>query len=103
MDDPTPVPQVGSGLSRRGLLGAGAGALAGVLMGTAGSEVLAEQLTMLSLTEPITNPLAAYPSRDWEHVYRDLYTACLLYTSDAADDLPSVDLGGPRVLKKKKK
>ena len=29
-------------------------------------------------------------------------TACLLYTSDAADDLLCVDLGGRRILKKKK-
>ena len=28
-------------------------------------------------------------------------TACLLYTSDAADDLLRVDLGGPRLIKKK--
>ena len=28
---------------------------------------------------------------------------CLLYTSDAADEEDSVDLGGPRVIKKKKK
>ena len=28
---------------------------------------------------------------------------CLLYTSDAADDLPCVDLGGRRSIKKKKK
>eukprot|EP00657_Telonema_sp_P-1_P002414 TRINITY_DN15610_c0_g1_i1.p2 TRINITY_DN15610_c0_g1~~TRINITY_DN15610_c0_g1_i1.p2 ORF type:complete len:101 (+),score=40.93 TRINITY_DN15610_c0_g1_i1:172-474(+) len=28
---------------------------------------------------------------------------CLLYTSDAADDLLCVDLGGRRVIKKKKK
>ena len=27
--------------------------------------------------------------------------ACLLYTSDAADDLPCVDLGGRRIIKKK--
>ena len=27
---------------------------------------------------------------------------CLLYTSDAADDLPCVDLGGRRLIKKKK-
>ena len=27
--------------------------------------------------------------------------ACLLYTSDAADDLPCVDLGGSRIIKKK--
>ena len=29
--------------------------------------------------------------------------ACLLYTSDAADEEDSVDLGGRRILKKKKK
>ena len=27
-------------------------------------------------------------------------TACLLYTSDAADDTPCVDLGGRRIIKK---
>ena len=29
------------------------------------------------------------------------YTYCLLYTSDAADDLTRVDLGGRRIIKKK--
>ena len=29
------------------------------------------------------------------------WCACLLYTSDAADDLPCVDLGGRRIIKKK--
>eukprot|EP00831_Metopus_contortus_P014026 TRINITY_DN15762_c0_g1_i2.p3 TRINITY_DN15762_c0_g1~~TRINITY_DN15762_c0_g1_i2.p3 ORF type:complete len:100 (+),score=15.19 TRINITY_DN15762_c0_g1_i2:159-458(+) len=29
-------------------------------------------------------------------------TICLLYTSDAADDTPCVDLGGRRIIKKKK-
>ena len=28
---------------------------------------------------------------------------CLLYTSDAADDMQCVDLGGRRIIKKKKK
>src|SRR5665809_133645 len=32
-----------------------------------------------------------------------LGTYCLLYTSDAADDLLCVDLGGRRIIKKKKK
>ena len=32
-----------------------------------------------------------------------LWTICLLYTSDAADDLLCVDLGGRRIIKKKKK
>ena len=31
------------------------------------------------------------------------FIVCLLYTSDAADDLLCVDLGGRRVIKKKKK
>ena len=38
--------------------------------------------------------------------FADAYSAyqeyiCLLYTSDAADDLPCVDFGGRRILKKK--
>ena len=31
------------------------------------------------------------------------HAACLLYTSDAADERSSVDLGGRRIIKKKKK
>ena len=34
---------------------------------------------------------------------RDFSRTCLLYTSDAADDLLCVDLGGRRIIKKKKK
>ena len=33
----------------------------------------------------------------------DQYLVCLLYTSDAADDLLCVALGGPRITKKKTK
>ena len=33
----------------------------------------------------------------------DTYYACLLYTSDAADERSSVDLGGRRIIKKQKK
>ncbi|VTU59916.1 hypothetical protein AMBR_DPAELIID_02779 [Lacticaseibacillus rhamnosus] len=32
----------------------------------------------------------------------NLQNICLLYTSDAADDTPCVDLGGRRIIKKKK-
>ena len=32
-----------------------------------------------------------------------LWNVCLLHTSDAADDLLCVDLGGRRIIKKKKK
>ena len=35
------------------------------------------------------------------HASRSTYS-CLLYTSDAADDLLCVDLGGRRIIKKKK-
>ena len=35
------------------------------------------------------------------HIVVCLYD-CLLYTSDAADDLLCVDLGGRRIIKKKK-
>ena len=31
------------------------------------------------------------------------YAGCLLYTSDAADERSSVDLGGRRIIKKKKR
>ena len=34
---------------------------------------------------------------------RHLFQTCLLYTSDAADDLLCVDLGGRRIIKKKNK
>eukprot|EP00831_Metopus_contortus_P077798 TRINITY_DN7392_c0_g1_i2.p4 TRINITY_DN7392_c0_g1~~TRINITY_DN7392_c0_g1_i2.p4 ORF type:complete len:100 (-),score=23.23 TRINITY_DN7392_c0_g1_i2:96-395(-) len=34
---------------------------------------------------------------------RNMKYTCLLYTSDAADDTPCVDLGGRRIIKKKKK
>ena len=33
---------------------------------------------------------------------RDHHHVCLLYTSDAADERSSVDLGGRRIIKKKK-
>ena len=32
-----------------------------------------------------------------------LFIGCLLYTSDAADERSSVDLGGRRIIKKKNK
>ena len=34
-------------------------------------------------------------------IINDQHPACLLYTSDAADDLLCVDLGGRRIIKKK--
>ena len=35
--------------------------------------------------------------------YNPLFICCLLYTSDAADERSSVDLGGRRIIKKKKR
>ena len=37
------------------------------------------------------------------HVAADQQEHCLLYTSDAADERSSVDLGGRRIIKKKNK
>ena len=34
------------------------------------------------------------------HFNLRVYLACLLYTSDAADDMQCVDLGGRRIIKK---
>src|SRR5680860_1706519 len=39
---------------------------------------------------------------DFRSDWADLPHTCLLYTSDAADDLLCVDLGGRRIIKKKK-
>ena len=36
------------------------------------------------------------------HHHDGLHDVCLLYTSDAADERSSVDLGGRRIIKKKK-
>src|SRR5659263_426670 len=41
--------------------------------------------------------------RGWRLSCENVPVACLLYTSDAADDLLCVDLGGRRIIKKKKK
>ena len=37
------------------------------------------------------------------YVFNDQNGICLLYTSDAADERSSVDLGGRRIIKKKKR
>ena len=38
---------------------------------------------------------------DWERPLEAVFEPCLLYTSDAADERSSVDLGGRRIIKKK--
>ena len=47
------------------------------------------------------NPVAAH-TRSIAAKLRAQGMACLLYTSDAADERSSVDLGGRRIIKKKK-
>ena len=42
--------------------------------------------------------LSLYRAENAEHL-----KLCLLYTSDAADERSSVDLGGRRIIKKKKR
>src|SRR5659263_523325 len=46
--------------------------------------------------------LVMYARPAWMKITTRIRT-CLLYTSDAADDLLCVDLGGRRIIKKKKK
>ena len=47
----------------------------------------------------MTSALAVYFRRLWAG-YCVQAAACLLYTSDAADERSSVDLGGRRIIKK---
>lgn len=68
-----PQPAGDRTLSRRSVLALGPGALLGLMTGAGSSAALRGSLTMLEPIEPITNPLAAYPTRGWEDVYRDLY------------------------------
>src|SRR5680860_1902258 len=53
------------------------------------------KLQNTQLPRPMTHDLVT-------NILTDLSTTCLLYTSDAADDLLCVDLGGRRIIKKKK-
>eukprot|EP00658_Telonema_sp_P-2_P065809 TRINITY_DN5497_c0_g1_i2.p1 TRINITY_DN5497_c0_g1~~TRINITY_DN5497_c0_g1_i2.p1 ORF type:complete len:366 (-),score=95.58 TRINITY_DN5497_c0_g1_i2:61-1158(-) len=46
--------------------------------------------------------IQAQAQKDWQNERRRI-KGCLLYTSDAADEEDSVDLGGRRIIKKKKK
>ena len=47
--------------------------------------------------------IACPPDTAWGAVHTTAVAACLLYTSDAADERSSVDLGGRRIIKKKNK
>eukprot|EP00658_Telonema_sp_P-2_P001530 TRINITY_DN10568_c0_g1_i7.p2 TRINITY_DN10568_c0_g1~~TRINITY_DN10568_c0_g1_i7.p2 ORF type:complete len:100 (-),score=16.35 TRINITY_DN10568_c0_g1_i7:108-407(-) len=55
-----------------------------------------DQSPMSSGSNPSTTQCHDSPADEHPHL-------CLLYTSDAADEEDSVDLGGRRIIKKKKK
>eukprot|EP00658_Telonema_sp_P-2_P015153 TRINITY_DN15814_c0_g1_i3.p1 TRINITY_DN15814_c0_g1~~TRINITY_DN15814_c0_g1_i3.p1 ORF type:complete len:389 (-),score=65.27 TRINITY_DN15814_c0_g1_i3:69-1235(-) len=65
-------------------------------LGTFGMSVVA---VVSEVEQPILHVVCALT---WG-VGVDIYMLCLLYTSDAADEEDSVDLGGRRIIKKKKK
>ena len=48
-------------------------------------------------------PRVVYGNVANDHLIDNLPQGCLLYTSDAADERSSVDLGGRRIIKKKNK
>src|SRR5450756_3226772 len=59
-----------------------------------------------SVDLPLSNEckrVLAYAAEEAERLSHKHIGTCLLYTSDAADDLLCVDLGGRRIIKKKKK
>ena len=60
------------------------------------SEIISEEglLDLLKQDRPLRLKMGFDPSRPDIHL-------CLLYTSDAPDDTPCLDLGGPRIIKKK--
>ena len=55
-------------------------------------------INCISIAEEMSDPEAQNPELARE--LDDLAKHCLLYTSDAADDLLCVDLGGRRIIKK---
>ena len=56
-----------------------------------------ETLAIMIILVPILIPVLNHFQIDLTH-----FGICLLYTSDAADERSSVDLGGRRIIKKKK-
>src|SRR5450756_2879248 len=71
--------------------------------GMSGVELLGATLALLPEAKRVL--LTAYADTDVairaiNEIGLDQYLLCLLYTSDAADDLLCVDLGGRRIIKK---
>src|SRR5678816_1649105 len=58
--------------------------------------------TALTALEPMSRPTTDldFPSPNTSYVLTEPAECCLLYTSDAADERSSVDLGGRRIIKK---
>ena len=69
-----------------------------------GSEMcIRDRYTGLLKITKNTDALSIVMGHEIAHaVARHSVESCLLYTSDAADDTPCVDLGGRRIIKKKK-
>ena len=68
-------------------------------------DVYKRQLQQVCCGYPSPSLLTRDPLRDFRHsewLVQAQSRACLLYTSDAADERSSVDLGGRRIIKKKK-
>src|SRR5678816_4869976 len=64
---------------------------------------LAPQYTSQRLCRAIDSKVFTHSlNLSLELSHRALFRPCLLYTSDAADERSSVDLGGRRIIKKKK-
>eukprot|EP00831_Metopus_contortus_P007309 TRINITY_DN12797_c0_g1_i3.p1 TRINITY_DN12797_c0_g1~~TRINITY_DN12797_c0_g1_i3.p1 ORF type:complete len:246 (+),score=46.23 TRINITY_DN12797_c0_g1_i3:92-829(+) len=57
----------------------------------------------IHISETSTLPYATRLNELGHVIIHHYVKTCLLYTSDAADDTPCVDLGGRRIIKKKKK
>src|SRR5450756_506215 len=69
--------------------------LAGCLRSVTGVEVSVTSWTRSTMRSSISN------NDIWQPAHPASQSLCLLYTSDAADDLLCVDLGGRRIIKKK--
>ena len=55
----------------------------------------------LEVVHVLSGPIWVNGAQPGDILVVDILEACLLYTSDAADELRSVDLGGRRIIKKK--
>ena len=76
-----------------------------IYYGLVGSEMFIRDRLLLvlplpRLTAPVSKIIAALPL---SFILAKMCCACLLYTSDAADERSSVDLGGRRIIKKKQR